>query len=137
MLVVSSVSSNSFANEVSTTNARSTSYTSSMSLSGNSTLTGTGRSYDAGSHSISMKITWKANSDYNRCKVTLQKSSLGGYEYKNSTLMYLTNVGQTYSASMGTQTKGTYRYFFDNRASTLGGSYYDSFTANPVIMKSV
>ena len=71
----------------------------------------------------------------NYCKVTLQKSKLGGVTSLSSKKIDLHNVGKTYLASFTNQSAGTYRYVFDNRASTIGNwDHIDWFECNPVKM---
>ena len=110
---------------------------SSLSM-GNQFIEGKYRSFPAGLHTISMTVTDKSSPNSgmpNYCKVTLQKSKLGGVTSLSSKKIDLHNVGKTYSASFTNQSAGTYRYVFDNRASTIGNwDHIDWFECNPVKM---
>lgn len=113
-----------------------TSHTSTLTMSSNSTATGSKRSYDAGTHKISFtikSIDWGEVG--NKVKIKLQKSSLGGY----TTVSIETSPNMksgTHIVNMGSQAKGSYRYTFDNSVKAVGSLYSNGFYANPVKMTS-
>lgn len=105
-----------------------TTYTSTISMSGNSTLTGAARVYSAGKHSISMKIASSGGNGTNYCKVTLKKKGVGGGSISTKTIN-VGSVGSTKSASYGKQRKGKFYYFFNTT------NWY-KWSSNKVVMKS-
>ncbi|MGL5315946.1 MAG: hypothetical protein ACRC92_22005 [Peptostreptococcaceae bacterium] len=114
-------------------------YSSTLSMD-NQLVEGKSRSYTAGQHRITLKVVDKGSPNSgmpNKCKITLQKSKLGGGTNLSSKTLDLHNIGSTYSATFTNQSAGSYRYVFDNRASTIGNwDYIDWFKCNPVNMYS-
>lgn len=95
-------------------------YTSTLSISGNSTQTGSYRDYDSGSMEIDIKFSTLDNpQDTNTMDVSLDRKNLIGYTTIGTTTKDYpddTNVVSNFNY----QNAATYRYYF----STLG--YYES-----------
>ena len=112
-------------------------HVSSLSM-GNQLINGSGRRYPAGAHSILMTLVERSNPNSglpNYCKVSLERSKTGSWSRVGSELVNLRNVGATYVSRNARQSSGTFRYVFDNRASTIGSwDKVDYFRANPVKM---
>lgn len=105
-------------------------YNSTMTMSENSTLTGLARSYTAGNQSLSITVTKTDQAIPTKFKATLQKSSLGGYNYVSSQT-YSISKGSNSQKYFGSQSSGTYRYFFDNRSTAIDDMRYSQgFSAN-------
>ncbi len=110
-------------------------YNSTMSMSENSTLTGKARSYTAGNQSLSITVTATDQAIPTKFKATLQKSSLGGYSYVSSQT-YSISKGNNSQKYFGSQSAGTYRYFFDNRSSAIGSTKYSQGFSAKTTMRS-
>lgn len=93
-----------------------TTYTSTLSMPGNSTLNGSWRSYDAGTMKIGIKFnTLDVPTSYNYMTVDLDKKNIIGY----TTIGSITNsypVNVQVNSNYGYQSAATYRFYF----STLG-----------------
>lgn len=117
------------------TGTASSPFESSLSI-GNQIINGRNWVFGPGYHNISMKLIDRLDSDgNNKCRVTLKRVSV----LSESTIGYkdlnLVKVGSTYSAKFGSkQPAGTYKYTFDNRASTFGWDNVDHISAKPVKM---
>ncbi len=61
-----------------------TTYTSTASMNGNSSLAGKVRSYDAGKHKISILVKTTGDTRYNPVKITLNKKTLTGSSSKGT-----------------------------------------------------
>lgn len=106
-----------------------TTYTSTASMNGNSSLAGKVRSYDAGKHKISILVKTTGGTGYNPVKITLNKKTLTGSSSKGTKTVNLATRNKTYSATYASQAKGKYYYFFNT-----SGSY--PWSSNKVVMKS-
>ncbi|MCC0728718.1 MULTISPECIES: hypothetical protein [unclassified Clostridioides] len=90
---------------------------------GNQLITGQKRSYPAGIPAIQITVKERTNANSgmgNLCKVTLQKYNGLSTSNVGSQTTNLKNVGSTYMLRYSRQAKGSYRYQFDNRATTIG-----------------
>lgn len=120
------------------TTALATTYTSSLSLSYRSSLTGATRSYVGSSHKIAMKLSSRElNEGDNYCEVTLQKkSSYFSYTDEGTVSVNLKTIGVNYSATYPGKPDGDYRYSFDNYFITSDTRKVDQFTCDTVTMSS-
>ena len=114
--------------------AIATTYSSTLSLSGNSTATGATRSYVGTSHNIDIYLSTRTDSQSNNnyCNVYLYKTSGGGDTQKNASQLNIKYIGSTYSMPTYNQTDGNFYYYFSNR-------YLDCdtyWTSNNVTMSS-
>ncbi len=94
--------------------ATSTTYTSTLSMSVNSTATGSARDYYEPNHKMAMKITTRDNMngpDYNYVYATLQKKDLSSYSSKGTQYNNCKDIDSTYNFSYGNQGTGTFRYY--------------------------
>jgi|GEM_PF-3255788 len=116
--------------------ASSTTYTSTLSMSVNSTATGTARDYYEPNHKMAMTISSRENMngpDYNYVYATLQKKEFISYSSKGTQYNNCKDINSTYNFLYGDQGSGTFRYYFYNNAvATMG----DSFTSDYVAMTS-
>lgn len=111
--------------------AFATSYTSKISMSGYSTLTGETRSYEGASHNISIKLKSRGDynsPDYNLCKVTLNRKNLTSTDSKNTVELNLKTVGSKYGFSTSNQTDGNFYYYFNSRYTALTTSWTSDST---------
>lgn len=109
-----------------------TSYTSTLSISSNSTAYGSYRDYDSGSMSINIKFESTEDAAYNKVNmdVQLQKKTLFSYDVKGTTTKdYL--VGNYVTSYFGSQTSGDYRFYFSTWGRYPGGyADYVKMTSN-------
>lgn len=114
-------------------------YTSTLSISPNSTATGKGRSYTSGENRISIKLTSIVYPESgNKVKITLQKRTLGVYGTVGSRVSgNMKTIGKTYTYSFGQQSSGTYRYKFETSPNAVGASYVNGFYSEKVTMKTL
>lgn len=114
--------------------AFATTYTSTLSLSCNSTATGATRSYTGKSHNINILLSTRTDPESwdNYCDVYLyQKSGLFTYE-RNSKRLNIKSIGSTYSMATANQTDGKFYYYF----SSFGLTSDNYWTSNNVTMSS-
>ena len=99
------------------------SYSSTLSIPGNSTLNGSGRDYDAGTMKISINFDWlDVPTSSNPMYVTLQKKNLLFYEGVESTLKnYPAN--STVTSNFSYKASGNYRFYFDTLGFYTSGGY--------------
>ncbi|WP_026894522.1 hypothetical protein [Clostridiisalibacter paucivorans] len=123
--------------------ANSTKYTSTLSLSMQSSATGQTRDYFEPYHKMSMHIDSRGydngDDDKNYVDVTLEKKKTFSYEDCKTIRKNCKNVDSTYYFSYGKQGKGKFRYYFDNYYNykeTLNGYKSDTFTSKNVTMTS-
>lgn len=117
--------------------ALASSYTSSLTMSANSTSTGSDRAYTGGTHHIAMtikSIIWEEVG--NKVQITLQHRGLFGIHSSVHTTTSPNMKSGTHTMYMGTHEEGEYRYYFDNEVSNVGANYSNGFTASPVTMTS-
>lgn len=111
--------------------AQSTTYTSSIYMAGNSTLTGSSRQYNQRNHKITLYPTLLNGNT--KMYISLSKDGWFGSTSVSSTDAYMTQTNVTYAYEMGNHDTGKYHYYF----STFGGGHYGGeFRANPVNMIS-
>jgi hypothetical protein len=97
--------------------AFATSYSSTLSISCNSSVTGATRSYIGATHLIKIKLSSRTyNVPNNFCYVSLRKVAGFSDTEKNKKLLMLNVVGETYSMTSANQTDGNFYYYFTNYA---------------------
>lgn len=110
-----------------------TTYTSTISIKGNSTLAGETRSYVGATHKIAIVLSSMGvpGSKANYCNVHLNQKSLTGDKVMNSSKPNLISIGSTYSMTTNNLIDGKYYYFFSTQQ--LAG---DGFTSKNTTMSS-
>jgi len=111
-----------------------TSYSSTMSIGENSTLTGKTRSYKGDAHKIKITISSRG---YNcgsglECKTYLYESKWGSDTKHGYKKMSMPDEGRTYSMSTRRVPDGKFFYYFTNRSVR----YKDAFKSKKVTMSS-
>ncbi|AOY77587.1 hypothetical protein [Clostridium formicaceticum] len=111
------------------------SYTSTLNMSVNSSVTGAYRDYKGSRHAIGITITsrdYHSDKDTNNCYIELQKQRGLTYDGQGSKLKNMPEIKKTYKESWSGQNDGKFRYYFTNFRVSGG----DGFTSNKVEMSS-
>lgn len=116
------------------------SYTSTISLSSRSSVTGAYRDYTGSTHKIDVKLSWRnwETTGSNYADFQLQKKTILSYTVQGTKTLNLQTIGQTYPATYSGQTNGTFRYFIHNGypMTDYKHSYVDSWSSDLVTMSS-